>query len=319
MNYDVFNGDADGICALLQLRLAEPRDAQLVTGIKRDINLLSQVKPESGDKITVLDISMAKNSADLDRVLATGATVFYADHHQPGVIPKHPKLNARIDQNPNICTSLIVDQYLNGRFKAWAVVAAFGDNMIVSAQRAAGQMDLSSLQIDQLELLGTCLNYNGYGASIEDLHFPPDELYRSLSAYQTPFEFITTPGSQYNQLVDGYRSDMSHVDDLVPEVCMAEIAVYLLPDETWSRRVSGVFGNDLANQYPERAHAVVSVNAKGGYLISVRAPLKNRVGADQLCSSFATGGGRAGAAGINHLPIDQLPQFIDQFKQQYHG
>ncbi len=40
MDYDIFNGDADGICALLQLRKAEPRDAQLVTGVKRDINLL---------------------------------------------------------------------------------------------------------------------------------------------------------------------------------------------------------------------------------------------------------------------------------------
>ena len=41
MYYDVFNGDADGICALHQLRLAEPRPtAELVTGVKRDIRLL---------------------------------------------------------------------------------------------------------------------------------------------------------------------------------------------------------------------------------------------------------------------------------------
>ena len=32
--YDVFNGDADGICALQQLRLHEPRDAVRVTGIE---------------------------------------------------------------------------------------------------------------------------------------------------------------------------------------------------------------------------------------------------------------------------------------------
>jgi hypothetical protein len=32
-NYDVFNGDADGICALVQLRNADPRDAELVTGV----------------------------------------------------------------------------------------------------------------------------------------------------------------------------------------------------------------------------------------------------------------------------------------------
>ena len=35
--FDVFNGDADGICALIQLRLAEPRDTTLITGVKRDI------------------------------------------------------------------------------------------------------------------------------------------------------------------------------------------------------------------------------------------------------------------------------------------
>ena len=32
---DVFNGDADGLCALQQLRLADPVDAELITGCKR--------------------------------------------------------------------------------------------------------------------------------------------------------------------------------------------------------------------------------------------------------------------------------------------
>jgi hypothetical protein len=42
-HYDVFNGDADGICALQQLRLAEPGTSVLVTGVKRDIGLLARV------------------------------------------------------------------------------------------------------------------------------------------------------------------------------------------------------------------------------------------------------------------------------------
>jgi hypothetical protein len=41
--YDVFNGDADGICALIQLRLAEPKESILITGVKRDIKLAKQV------------------------------------------------------------------------------------------------------------------------------------------------------------------------------------------------------------------------------------------------------------------------------------
>ena len=38
--YDVFNGDADGICALQQLRLQFPREAERISGLKRDIDLL---------------------------------------------------------------------------------------------------------------------------------------------------------------------------------------------------------------------------------------------------------------------------------------
>ena len=41
--FDVFNGDADGMCALHQLRLSYPRRAALVTGVKRDIDLLRRV------------------------------------------------------------------------------------------------------------------------------------------------------------------------------------------------------------------------------------------------------------------------------------
>jgi hypothetical protein len=41
---DVFNGDADGICALIQYRLAYPADATLVTGVKRDIKLLEKIQ-----------------------------------------------------------------------------------------------------------------------------------------------------------------------------------------------------------------------------------------------------------------------------------
>jgi len=41
-SYDLFNGDADDICALIQLRLAEPKESTLVTGIKRDNKLLKK-------------------------------------------------------------------------------------------------------------------------------------------------------------------------------------------------------------------------------------------------------------------------------------
>ena len=61
--YDIFNGDADGICALQQLRLEEPRASLLVTGVKRDVRLLGRVEAAAGDELTVLDISLQANAA----------------------------------------------------------------------------------------------------------------------------------------------------------------------------------------------------------------------------------------------------------------
>ena len=85
MDYDVFNGDADGICALIQLRLVEPRpDATLVTGVKRDIQLLGRIPGEDVDRVTVLDISYDKNRGDVDRLLAAGADLFFVIIIFPG-------------------------------------------------------------------------------------------------------------------------------------------------------------------------------------------------------------------------------------------
>lgn len=317
MQIDVFNGDADGICALVQLRLAQPAESKLITGIKRDIELLNRVQVSNGDKVTVLDISLATNRSALIRILNAGAEVFYVDHHQAGEIPAHPALETLINTDANICTSLLVNQYLKGRFKAWAVTAAFGDNMDDSALQAAVDLGLNAEQLSCLKNLGICINYNGYGANISDLHFAPDLLYRELVNYATPFDFMADNVQTYQKLLTGYADDMNQALQTPTEYANQNVAVYILPDTAWSRRISGVFGNELANRYPNRAHAVLSYNSQGGYLISVRAPLSNKTGADELCSAFPTGGGRKSAAGINHLPKEQLSDFIHRFAEKY--
>ena len=116
---DVFNGDADGICALHQLRLANPVASTLVTGVKRDIALVKQVQAKAGDEVTVLDISLDKNRDELIRVLESGASVLYFDHHFCGEIPEYENLNANIDTDANVCTSLLVNTYLNNQFLPW--------------------------------------------------------------------------------------------------------------------------------------------------------------------------------------------------------
>ncbi|MFC1602435.1 DHH family phosphoesterase [Pseudomonadota bacterium] len=314
---DVFNGDADGICALLQLRLDNPQNSTLVTGVKRDIKLLDRVDVQPGDEVTVLDISLEKNCSQLERVLAQGAKVFYVDHHMAGEIPDHMGLTTLIDTDPNICTSLLVDQHLDGRYRAWAVTAAFGDNMNQSAEQAAKQLSISADQLDALKILGICINYNGYGSCIEDLHFSPDQLYRELASYSTPFDFMADSQSAYKKLHDGYFDDLSLAEQTDIEYQNEHVAVIILPDEVWSRRISGVYGNQLANQYPNRAHAILSYHPDGGYVVSIRAPLNNKTGADELCKEFPSGGGRKGAAGINQLPLDQLNHLIERMNHRY--
>ena len=72
----VFNGDADGICALIQLRLAESCESTLVTGVKRDIALAKKVSVESPAQVNILDISLDKNRKAVDELLAAGCSVF---------------------------------------------------------------------------------------------------------------------------------------------------------------------------------------------------------------------------------------------------
>lgn len=319
MYFDVFNGDADGICALLQLRLSQPLEATLVTGVKRNIKLLDQVQVEQGDHVTVLDVSLDKNRVALERVLSKGASVFYVDHHQAGSIPKHPQLETLIDIDANICTSLLVDQFLEGQFRAWAVTAAFGDNMMQSAELAARSLSIDSSQLESLKELGICMNYNGYGATLEDLHFSPQQLYKEVSAFSSPFEFIAGNPSVYESLRSGYYEDMAKAKGLVPDFSTDSVAVFKLPDAVWARRISGVFGNQLANRYPHRAHAILTNNVNGSYTVSVRAPLLNKTGADELCQQFPTGGGRKAAAGINSLAGADLDRFIVTFTAQYEG
>jgi hypothetical protein len=91
----------------------------------------------------------------------------------------------------------------------------------------------------------------------------------------------------------------------------------LLPDAPWTRRVSGVFGNELARSAPARAHALMTELPDGGYRVSVRAPLAKKSGADELCMQFPTGGGRKAAAGINVLPADRVNAFVAAFREKY--
>ncbi len=315
--FDVFNGDADGICALHQMRLANPVKSTLVTGVKRDINLLRKVETAvSGDQILVLDISLDKNREGLNRLLELEVNIQYFDHHFAGNIPINKHLHTHINTAPDTCTSLLVNEHLKQKHLPWAVTAAFGDNLHQSAEIAAKPLALTQSQLEQLKLLGTCINYNGYGSSLEDLLFTPKDMYQKISHYKNPLEFIDSD-EHYQTLVNGYKDDLSKAESCKPAHKTSSHSIYILPNEKWARRVSGVYANALATGNPDRAHAMLTHQDGGSFLVSVRAPLNNKTGADDLCRQFESGGGRKAAAGINKLPGADYDLFVEKFTQAF--
>jgi hypothetical protein len=310
--YDVFNGDADGICALHQLRLADPADAVVVTGLKREIELLRSVPAQAGDLVTVLDISLDRNRHALLAMLARGVRVRYFDHHYAGPIPAHPLLTCFIDEGAAACTSAIVDRHLGGRHRLWAVVGAFGDNLADTALELARALDLDAAAIATLRELGAAINYNAYGDREADVLLPPARLYRIVASFADPFA-LARDEPVIARLAGERAADLERACALKPLRTLPDSDTFMLPDAQWSRRVSGTFANYLAASDPARAHAVLTPRPEGGYAVSVRSPRSASSLAVDVCHRFAHGGGRRGAAGIDHLEPSRLETFLEQF------
>jgi single-stranded DNA-specific DHH superfamily exonuclease len=264
-----------------------------------------------------LDVSLDKNRDALNEALQAGASVFYVDHHFSGDIPAHPNLHAIINTRPEVCTAVLINAHLRGQFQAWAVVGAYGDNLDRVAGELANQLSLGSTQREQLSLLGNCINYNAYGESRDDLHYQPEDIFRRALAFKNPLDFINAEANFFSHLTEGYREDLAKAQALQPIRADEKIAVFYLPPDAWARRVSGVYGNDLSNDYPQRAHALLTPKTNGNFLVSVRAPKINKSGADEVCRQFVSGGGRAGAAGINDLLPTDVERFIETFAKHY--
>ncbi|MFN3296215.1 hypothetical protein [Caldimonas sp.] len=309
---DVCNGDADGLCAVVQWRLAHPAQAELVTGLKRDIELLERVQAGPGDDVLVCDVSMQRNGAALRRLLAQGARVRYFDHHHPGEVPVHPHLQAHLDGDPRLCTSLLMDRFLQGRHRAWALVGAYGDNLGAEADRLAQAGGWDATQRAVLRRLGEAINYNAYGDTLADVHLAPGELFEHMLGHADPLQawardpvFAQLHERRCADLEQGLRAPLRWES--------AQAVVRELPDTPWSRRVVGVLANEMVLRDPARAQVVLQPR-HGGYLVSLRAPQGTAGGADTLCRRFG-GGGRAAAGGIDQLRDDQVPAFLAALEQ----
>jgi hypothetical protein len=252
----------------------------------------------------------------LNALLTAGVRVRYFDHHFAGEIPAHPGLEAHIDLAPTVCTSLLVDRYLAGRFRSWAIAGAFGDSLGEEARALAAGLGLPPADVARLQELGVAVNYNAYGETIADLHVPPLDLASEMLAFPDPLAFATGSAA-FRRLADGYRQDMELAGRLEPTRRAAGAILFVLPDQAWARRASGTLANDLAKAHAGSAVAIVSPKATGGCLVSVRVPRESSVSAEAFCRTFPTGGGRRTAAGINHLPTEELDRFAAAFEAQF--
>ena len=312
---DVFNGDADGLCGITQLRLAQPKQSAVVTGVKRDNALLMQASLSGVSQVTVVDISLHTNLDALNKALASGCKVEWFDHHHPGKIPNHTNLTAHIDTDPNVCSSLIINAHLNGQFQNWAIAAAFGDNLDQIARELAASGSHSRKSNAVLKDLGNCINYNSYGESIEDLHYHPEELCYLMRQFDEPLSMVAET-EVLQVLKSYYAEDLSHARKVLTQIVNNDVAIAVLPNEKWGRRINGIYANELANNFPKRAHAVL-VEKENGYTVSIRAPKSNPTHAQKVALKFDTGGGRHAAAGIQHLPNDQLIRLTEALTRQY--
>jgi len=310
--YDIFNGDADGICALHQLRMAFPQEAIEITGVKRDINLLEKINPNAGDHLTVLDISLDANAPALKRHLDAGAFVTYFDHHDAKLVFLHPRLELHWSDAREVCTSILVSQFLNSRYVMWAIVAAFGDNLIHTANGMCMQQGLTWVDRAKLQELGKLLNYNAYGEQLSDLHVHPAELYREVHRFANPFDFISS-SPHFLALQFAYAEELTYLNDLHPVAVRKQSTIYILPDASWSRRISGLLANKLHEEQRDFSFAVLTPKTTGGYVISVRSAQPELKPASRFCATFAQGGGRQLAAGINHLDASEVDIFFTRF------
>ena len=84
VQYFLFNGDADGICALIQMTSSKFSGGVFISGVKRDIQLMKNISVHDGDSILALDISLARNEEQVDLALSKGAQITWIDHHLIG-------------------------------------------------------------------------------------------------------------------------------------------------------------------------------------------------------------------------------------------
>ncbi len=312
---DVFNGDADGLCALHQFRLNHPAKATLISGVKRDVQLLDRLTSCSHTAIQVFDISLDSNIQALRTLLENQNQLKYFDHHAADQRFEHPRLELHWDSDSQICSSLLVYQYTQAKYPDWALVGSYGDGLDAVADKLAAQHQINCELRKVCCELGRLLNYNAYGDTLTDLIYSPIAVAEQLRGFQTVTEFLNET-SLLHHLREAWHADSQAAGDLHPVWQSPQARIYVLPDQAWARRISGNFANQIKYQLPDTNVAILS-HKESGFQVSIRSAKPDSKPAVNFAKTFETGGGRAGAAGINLLPATEFDYFSKRFIEYF--
>ena len=315
IHYDIFNGDADGIVSLHQYRMHFPvTRVELVTGVKRDVELLRHMRLVKHSRLTVFDISHKTNEAHVQGILSNNNRIVWFDHHDAGMVYPNNMFRLTFDTSPTVCTNMLVDSYVDGLYRPWTIVGAFGDNL--HEQAAELNPGFDDMKMCHLKEIGETLNYNGYGNKESDLTVHPKDVYLDLSKYDSPFDY-RRKSDVYDKI--HHQKCMDHHElnesEVLHECHVGKVV--LLPTSDASVRYSGIYSNQLVTENPKQAFLILTTVDDDNYRVSIRAPKVKPHGASSLANNFETGGGREKAAGINLLPKNKLKLLIDLFVEQF--
>lgn len=314
---DVCNGDADGLCSILQWRRHEPKASTIVTLLRHEASLWGRVHTRPGDEFLLCDIPLEPNRATLLQLLNGGARVHYLNHHDTEDIPWHPQLQATVDSSHEACTSLIVDRLLGGKYRDWAVVGAYGDQLTRVANRLASGLGFMKDVRTRLRELGELISYNACVPHEKDAYLAPARLYERLSRYPGPLDFLQSE-SLVAELNAVRLEDLNKASALTPYWQDACACVYVLPDAPWAHRVASSLYYRIAAAEPQRAHAFLRPLKDGYFEAKVHAA--RNAGADLPKPEHTERASRRPRAWvIEHLPNGEIDHFIRAFSASQWG
>lgn len=267
---DVCIGDANGLCSLLQWRLHQPKQSSTLALLGHESRLDGLVHSRAGGDVLLCEIPMQANRSTLMQLLDSGAQIQYLSH-QIGDEPLwHPQLQYIEDAPQDRCTSLMVDRILDGRYRQWALVGAYGKHCNAQADKLAASNGLSAHARTQLRELGELINYNACSVDGKNACIPAVELYSVMSGYQQAMDFLQSE-PVVGELESVRREDLARAVQIAPYWQDAHASVYVLPNAPWAHRVASGFGKHISAKEPTRAHAFLRPAANGSFMTRVHA------------------------------------------------